>query len=224
MIAVITGDLIDSSLYKKELLEEVLNTLKKEFKNIEEDFRSSNLQFKIYRGDSFQGVVEHPEKALRISLQIKTAINRIPINNPQKNNANLKLADFRMAIGIGSFDFERDSIAESNGQAFQFSGRTLDEMKSLHRKIRLKTPQEEVNSEFNTSFFLLDMLTDKWSSASAEVVYYLLKGLKEREIASELNISQSAVNQRKKTAGWEATAVLLNRYEEVTYKYFSNGK
>lgn len=223
MIAIITADLVDSSFYEEDLLETVLNELKNEFKEIRHLYQAQDIRFNIFRGDSFQGVIMEPKHALRIALQIKAAVNQLQSGEIKKNRASSKVADFRMALGIGTIDFERDSIAESNGQAFQFSGRTLDEMKNENQRTKIKTPVEEINEEFNTSFFLLDMLIEKWSTASAEVVYYSLKGWKEREIAEKLNVSQSAVNQRKKASGWEAISRLVTRYEQVMEKNFGHG-
>jgi uncharacterized membrane-anchored protein YhcB (DUF1043 family) len=215
MIAVLTADLIDSSLYEEKVLQEVLDTLKQEFEAITQEYKQEEVRLQIYRGDSFQGIIKNPEDALKIALQIKTAINRIHFKETLKNKAYSKIADFKIAIGIGEQDLEREAISESNGPAFQFSGRSLDEMKTENRKTKLKTDSEEINDEFNTSLLLLDTITDKWSTASAEVVYYLLKDLKEREVAAAIDISQSAVNQRKKAAGWDAISVLLDRYRAV---------
>lgn len=223
MVAVLTADLIDSSQYEEDVLEMVLNSLKKEFEQIAKDYSEDKVRFKIYRGDSFQGVLKEPEEALHIAIQIKAAVNRIHLKETTKYKAYSKIADFKMAIGIGTQDLEREAIAESNGQAFQFSGRTLDEMKTENRKTRLKTTDNNVDDEMNTSLLLLDTITDKWSTASAEVVYYLLRGLKEREVAEILSISQSAVNQRKKAAGWDAVSGLLNRYRAVIKNHL-NGK
>ncbi len=221
MIAVISADLLGSSDYSHELLEKVITVLKLEFEELK---KTSGSQFKIYRGDSFQGILYKPETSLRTVLRLKTALNQLNDSDlTHKRNMAIK-ADMRCAIGIGTYDFERESVAEANGQAFQFSGRTLDNMKTSYRKTQLKTPIEEVDEEFNTSLLLLDTLTDKWSTASAEVIYYLLKGLKETEIGEELDISQSAVNQRKKAAGWEAIKSLLERYEKLIPQYFSDGK
>ncbi len=224
MKAVLTADLIESTNYEEEVLKKVLDTLSSEFELIIKHHKKKVVRFNIYRGDSFQGIVYDPANALLISLQIKAAINRIHLKKTKKNKAYSKIADFKIAIGIGTIDLERNAISESNGQAFQFSGRSLDEMKTENRKTRIKTPDPEVDDEFNTSFYLLDTITDKWSTASAEVVYYLLKGYKEREIATELNITQSAVNQRKKASGWEAISSLLDRYQHVITKHFKDGK
>lgn len=224
MIAVLTADLIDSTLYDEEVLKKVLDTLSSEFDHITREYKKNEVRFNIYRGDSFQGIIKDPANALLISLQIKAAVNRIHLKKTRKSRTYSKIADFKIAIGIGSMDLERKAIAESNGQAFQFSGRSLDEMKNENRKTRLKTPEVEVDDEFNTSFYLMDTITDKWSTAAAEVVYYLLKGLKEREIAEELKITQSAVNQRKKASGWEAITTLLSRYQHVISLIFKDGK
>ncbi|MDT0649325.1 SatD family protein [Autumnicola edwardsiae] len=219
MIAVLTADLVNSSNYNEELLSRVLTTLKEQFNKITSLY-GPELKFKIYRGDSFQGIINIPEKSLEISLILKTAINAVHSKENSRGKAYVKEADLKMAIGIGSYEFERPSIAESNGQAFQFSGRSLDDLKKESRTIILKTPRENINAEFNASFLLLDTLMDKWSIASAEVIYYLLRGLKEQEIAEKLQITQSAVNQRKKAAGWEAVSVLLQRYQQVIAKNF----
>ncbi|MCM8570198.1 SatD family protein [Gramella jeungdoensis] len=223
MIAVISADLLSSSSYSKELLEQAIRALNREFRELEKLTHPAS-EFEIYRGDSFQGLIYAPQEALHFALRIKTAINRLHLNDSESNKAFKREADLKMAIGIGSYDFKRDSILESNGQAFQLSGRTLDEMKKYNRKLRLKTPSDNINEEFDASFLLFDTLSDKWSTASAEVIYYLLKGFKETEIAAELGISQSAVNQRKKAAGWDAIDVLLARYKKVINEHFSNGK
>jgi len=223
MIAVLTADLIDSTLYEEEILETVLDSLSEEFEKLTMQYGAEHVRFNIYRGDSFQGIISKPETALEITLQIKTAINKIHLKETKKNKAYSKIADFKMAIGIGTQDFERESISESNGQAFLFSGRTLDTMNNDFRKTLIKTEEEAINEEFNTAFYLLDTLTDKWSTASAEVVYYLLKGMKEREVATAINISQSAVNQRKKAAGWDAILGLITRFEKVIKTRFVDG-
>ncbi len=222
MVAVLTADLIDSSHYDEEVLNEVLDTLKAEFNAIT-GFTDTENRFKIYRGDSFQGVLKYPEDALKVALLLKAAVNRIHIKKTRKSRNYSKIADFKMSIGVGLQEIEREAISESNGQAFQFSGRTLDAMKTENRKIKLTTEDDDINSEFNASLFLLDTVSDKWSTASAEVVYYLIKGLKEKEVAAEIKISQSAVNQRKKAAGWDAISVLLERYNEVISKKLLNG-
>ena len=216
MKAVITGDLIDSTRYKPQELDTILDTVNKEFSH----FRSThNADFKIFRGDSFQGIVLDPTTALDLALALKTAINKMHIKNSKVSG----LPDFRIAIGIGTINLKRASILESNGEAFQFSGRALDSMKGDYPRLLLKTANQDLNDEFNVHFSLLDSVISKWSLSSAEVVYYLHKGYKEREIAEKLGINQSAVNHRKKVANWDSISLLLKRYRSAIANYINNG-
>ncbi|NNC71116.1 MAG: hypothetical protein HKN90_09875 [Flavobacteriaceae bacterium] len=216
MQAVITGDLIDSTKYTPSELDTILNTLNEEFENLK---NQHNADFKIFRGDSFQGIVLDPSKALDVVFTIKTSINKLKNTNPKLSG----LTDFRIAIGIGSVNLKRESILESNGEAFQFSGRALDTLKSDYPRLVLKTKDLNLDNEFNVNFSLLDSIISKWSRASAEVVYYVHKGLKEKEIAEVLGINQSAVNHRKKAANWDSIALLLKRYKTVISHFIANG-
>lgn len=214
MEAVITGDIIDSSKYSVEELNLILNTLNDEFECFNND-KNFNSEFKIYRGDSFQGVVLDPEIALDLVIAIKTAVNRLSIKNKMISG----LPDCRISIGVGTINLKRDSILESNGEAFRFSGKTLDTMKGDYPRLLLTTANEDLNNEFSVHFSLLDSVMSKWSTASAEVAYFLHRKYKEVEIAKKLNINQSAVNQRKKVANWDSILLLCQRYRDVIEKH-----
>ncbi len=213
MVAVLTADLINSTSYEKTFLKEVVNVLKKEFDSISKE---QDALFTIFRGDSLQGIVKHPEDALHIALRLKAAV--LKVQDPNQKKSNMPVADVRIAIGIGEADYNEKAISESNGEAFHYSGHTLDAMKAENKKLSLKTGNENINNEFKVSMRFLDSLTDKWSIASAEVIYYLLKGMKEQQIADLLKRSQAAINLRKKAAGWEEVQLLLHRFNQVFSK------
>lgn len=218
-IAILSGDLINSSEYEPATLKTVVEVLKKEFLAIEAQYPKERLAFSIYRGDSFQGVIENPTLALSIALQIKAAVNAVTNKKIQSKSA-MPIAGIRISIGIGEATYQKDALEESNGEAFQFSGRTLDIMKSEGMKMALTTGNADVNAEFKVQLKFLDATTDRWSIASAEVVYFLLKGFKEQEIAGKLSRSQAAINLRKKAAGWDEIKLLLERYHQVAQQYF----
>ena len=218
MVAILSGDLINSSKLDPEDLKSVVALLKEELLQIEKRFPKILISFELYRGDSFQGVIGDPSLALTIALQIKSAVNRFAKTDSAKSAT--PIADIRISIGVGEANYTKNALAESNGAAFQYSGRTLDAMKSEEMKIALTTNDSEINSEFKVHLKFLDALTDRWSIASAEVIYYLLKDYKEQEIARTLSRSQAAINQRKKAAGWEEIKLLLNRYSRVAKKHF----
>tara|TARA_R110002072_G_scaffold48716_12_gene133218 strand:+ start:5760 stop:6404 length:645 start_codon:yes stop_codon:yes gene_type:complete len=213
MVAVLTADLINSRGYDKPFLKGVLTLLKKEFEVISKEHDAI---FTLFRGDSFQGIIKHPEDALQIALRLKTVV--LKVENPGQQKSNIPMADVRIAIGIGEADYNEKAITESNGEAFHFSGLTLDTMKDENKKISLKTVNNNINDEFKVSLKFLDNLADKWSIASAEVIYYLLMGMKEQQIADLLQRSQAAINLRKKAAGWEEVQLLLQRFKQVFSK------
>ena len=218
-IAILSGDLVNSTSYEAKTLKSVVEVLKKEFDVLKKQYPNENMSFSIYRGDSFQGVIENPVLALPIAMQIKTAVSSYTDIKDLPKNA-MPAADIRISIGVGEAIYQKDAIAESNGEAFQFSGRTLDIMKSEGMKMALTTANKEINSEFKVHLKFLDATTDRWSVASAEVVYYLLKGYKEQDIAHELSRSQAAINQRKKAAGWDEIKLLLERYLNIAKNHF----
>lgn len=213
MVAVLTADLINSRGYDKSFLKDVLTLLKNEFDAISKEHDAI---FTLFRGDSFQGIINHPEDALQIALRLKTVV--LKVENLTQKKSSIPLADVRIAIGIGEADYNEKAITESNGEAFHFSGLTLDTMKDENKKISLKTGNDNINDEFKVSLKFLDNLTDKWSIASAEVIYFLLMGMKEQQIADLLQRSQAAINLRKKAAGWEEVQLLLQRFKQVFSK------
>lgn len=213
--SVLTADIIDSSKLEKKGLKLVQKTIHDEFGRVRKRFKDEVAFFEIYRGDSFQGVVLNPAHALKIAFLLKSSVKKFNLEQNNTSKAKKSMVDFRMAIGIGKIDALPKTLKEANGEAFLFSGRTLDGMKIKQQKTSLKTADENINQEFEVHFKFFDLLTEKWSLASAEVVYYLLQGFKEVVIAGKLGISQSAVNSRKKASGWEAISMLLARYEEV---------
>ncbi|RMA64442.1 SatD family protein [Ulvibacter antarcticus] len=218
-IAILSGDLINSSEYNPDALKAVVQVLKNEFSKLEKQFPNESIFFSMYRGDSFQGVVENTELALSMALQIKAAVRAYVMSKDLPKNA-IPMADIRISIGIGKATYKKGALEESNGEAFQFSGRTLDAMKSEGVKMALTTANQEINAEFKVHLKFLDSITDRWSVASAEVVYFLLKRLKEQDIATRLNRSQAAINQRKKAAGWDEIKLLLERYIAVAQNNF----
>jgi len=218
-IAVITGDLVDSSRFSNTRMSAIIGRLNTEFKTYTKLPSDKSVEFTMFRGDSFQGIVEDPSLALSLALQIKALINSFNDADTDAGN-NVPLADVRISIGIGEASYDLNAINVSNGEAFQLSGRTLDSMKSRQSKMAVTTPVSDVNDEFEVHMKFLDATTDRWSMASAEVVYYLLQDYKEQQIAQELNRSQAAINHRKKAAGWDEIRLLLRRYEQLTKKYF----
>jgi len=216
MNAVITADVIDSTKLSFDGEELVIKAVYDTFgddselrTNVEES------SFTITRGDSIQIEMDDASKALKTALLLKSAINKISLIGDNKTRPSI---DVRIAIGIGKAGARRTNVNESTGEAFTNSGRTLDSMKKYKRTLAIKTSNDKLDAELETELRLLEVIMSGWKITSAEVLYWTLSGLNEIEISEKLQITQSAINQRKKTAGWGGIESLLERFEELMGK------
>jgi len=210
-IAVLSIDYISSSTWTMEQRELVTNILTKELQTIQD------CKFEFYRGDSLQLVLENPENSLAIALQLKTCVNKLIIEGQSNNDIQ---SDIRISIGIGIETLTKELIAQSDGTAYQFSGRRLDTMKAEQRVLCITSKNERFNAEFEVSTLFFEEIIKRWSIASAEAIYYTLKGYKEIPLSKLLNIGQPAVNKRKKVAGWHTIEAFIDRFEKAVQQEF----
>lgn len=213
--AIITGDIIDSTRLTEAERKKMLAALKKVFQEIED--KKQKVDFKIFRGDSFQGNCPEPEDALWISLKIKTALLKVSLSGGQ--------LDARIAVGIGKAGKPTKNIGTADGEAFRNSGQLLNpKTKEEYKKLKdykflFKSPWNEVNEEMEVLLSALDALISKWTTEQAEVVYELLKHKTQTQIATELNKSQSSISERLQNANWLAVNNILARYQTVITRY-----
>jgi len=179
MIAIITGDIIDSHQIENPLLWLV------PLKDLLEQKGSSPKEWEIYRGDSFQLEVLPPE-ALRTAMQIKAAIKQV------------KKLDVRIAIGIGEKSYNSRNITESSGDAFVRSGRLLEWLKQNKLNMGVKSFDEKFDNEINMMLKLALVIVNSWSVNSAEIAKILLANpdLPQKRIGKQLGIAQSSVSER----------------------------
>lgn len=185
MIAIITGDIINSQNSDTEIWLPKLKELMASWSSTPENWE-------VYRGDEFQlkcsvdGVFH---KALLLKSLIKTFEN----------------LDVRLAIGIGNEVFRSEKITESNGSAYVNSGRLLTDIKLNGRTLAIQTENEKVNRDLNILFKWASIDFDNWTAATAEIIHQLLRNseLTQEELAKELNITQSSVSQRLKRANFD---------------------
>ncbi|MFW5762292.1 MAG: sigma factor-like helix-turn-helix DNA-binding protein [Cyclobacteriaceae bacterium] len=197
MTSVITGDIIGSR--KVDDPEAWMSPLKTLFKT--QGPEPAVWQF--FRGDSFQLEVKNVEDVLMIALKIKAAVKCI-------KNLNIKIA-----IGIGSKNYDAPAITESNGEAFIYSGELFDRMKK--KNLAIKTPWIEFDKQMNLYFDLAMLTMDRWTQNSAEIVKLSLNlpNLTQRELGEKLGITQGRVSDRQKRAGFEEMLKMEKRFREL---------
>ncbi len=196
MIAIITGDIINSDRYAASEWMEILK------KYLGRQGKSPN-DWEIYRGDEFQ-IRTTPARALPMAIQIKALIKSI------------KKLDVRMGIGLGSETFVGGSVSQSNGKAYQRSGRIFETLKEYKLNLAIVTGDDDKDDAFNLMLKLALNFMDDWSTVSAQMVSLALEkpNASQQEIADQLKIRQSAVSQRLKRARMDLVLDLLAYYDE----------
>ena len=207
IVCVLTGDIVGSTKLTHNGRESLMEHLKS-FLDKLNNFNNNKLPFRIFRGDSFQGVSFKPETALSDALLLRSwLITATP-------GASDHCWDARLGIGIGTIEFHSEDVLEMDGEAFRNSGLILDRLKTDER-IGIHTPWNEVNEEMAVHSLVIDTLSLRWSAAQAEVVAGYLQGQTQSKMASDIGISQAAVNYRLKTANWHVIDRILQRYKTL---------
>lgn len=196
MVSIITGDIIRSKKFKNP--EIWLTPLKEALTKTGIDKK----YWEIFRGDSFQIEIDNNQHAFYTAIYIKACVKTV------------KGLDVRMAIGVGNKNFEGNEVTESNGEAFQFSGETLEELKKEKINLKLKSRYQYLNDELNLYFKLALIPMDSWSISSAETVKVALENTNalQIEMAQTLGVSQDAVSKRLKRAHYNEIVELNKMY------------
>lgn len=205
---VITGDIVGSTNIKLEWRETLLDSIQKV---VDELAILSSLKIEFFRGDSFQLIVDKPEEALKVAVLLRAGLKS---RTPQGSQ---KLWDARMALGVGSISYTSDKIVVSDGEAFQFSGRELDEIGK--RRLIVKTRWEEVNDELKISTAFADDIISDWSISQAQVVYLtLLYQTSQKEIALKINKTAQNISKLLGAAKENLIRAYLDRYSILITK------
>lgn len=184
LISIITGDIVKSRSVKDSDVWMAL--LKKALKR----YISDASKWNIYRGDSFQLELSDITESFIIALYIKASIKTI------------KGLDVRLAVGIGEKTFSGQTVVESNGEAFQYSGETLETLKNEKVNLKIKTSHEDLDKELNLYFKFALSIMDHWTVNDAEIVKLVIEypeALQE-ELGKKIGINQNAVSTRLKRA------------------------
>lgn len=218
IVAVVTGDIKASR--KIEDREGLPQILKEAFDTLGQKVLHESGKFEIYRGDSFQGLIEEPAKSLLVAILIRARLRQWEDSDSIHKTSSLDLLpDARIGIGIGQVKYQAEKIVESDGEAFNYSGALLDEMKHSDAALAIRTPWTDVNEELAVSTKLLDSLVSKWSSPMAEAVYlHFSEGYTQKELSNHLGISQPAVHKRLSSANIDAVQTVLDRFEKLIKK------
>jgi hypothetical protein len=195
MIAVITGDIVNSEQYPSSIWMPILKKVLNKY-GVQPEI------WDIYRGDEFQ-LKTSPLIALAAAIQIKAVIKSV------------KNLDVRIAIGIGDETYSGGRITEANGSAYKRSGRMFETLKEEKRTLALASGNDTQDHILNLMIKLALDFMDDWSTVSANTVAYTLEHPESSQeaMARHFKIKQSAVSQRQKRSRIQLLQELLEYYQ-----------
>ncbi len=206
--AIITGDIVNSTKLTVEGRKIMLNNLQlipEVLSPVQE------VSIEIFRGDSFQIGISNAASALRCALAIRAWLR-------SHNDSGSKVLDARLAIGIGTLDYESDALSTSDGEAYRLSGRLLDDMNKSRLEIR--TPWHEVNEELKLTTAFADDIVSSWSQNQSRIILQRLITLKNHvELSQGLGISRQMIDKSLKASKEELIEAYIKRYEKLITKH-----
>lgn len=212
-IAVISADLVNSSKYEELGLVSSINTLEEP----EGQYLSlSPKNILTSRGDSFQIMMEDWENAFLKTIFLKAYFKKQTLQ--LKGQSQKKNLDVRISLAVGLVDKIPEDIGKTMEEPFVISGRALDKMKEKAQSIIINTNNQDFNRELELECAMLQYILDGWTIAQAEVIYYLVQGLKQTEIAEKLGLTQPSVSNRIQLANWTLIEKMNKRYKEIMSK------
>ncbi len=196
MIAVLTGDIINSA---QTPVPEWLPALK----SLMGEWGGSPGDWEIYRGDELQLRLP-PNEALRAAVCLKALMR------------SREDMDIRLAIGIGMETYRGQRVSESNGEAYQRSGRAFENLNREKTRLKVSGGVPAADKSLNLMLRLGLQFMDSWSRVSAETVSLALAfpEASQETLARQLDIRQSAVSQRQTRARLDLVMELLDYYRE----------
>lgn len=189
---VLTGDIINFT----KLDEQQRQTLIEHTTALLESWVPNAQNAAVFRGDSYQLILDNFGQALRRSIQLVCWFIK---STPAGSRAGLST---RVSIGLGAVAYRGRSVLDSDGEAFHLSGRNFDNMRA-GELIRIKTADAQINSQIDILLNFINLILNHWTRSQAEIVYLELEGYTQQHMADVLQIAQSAVSSRLKASQWK---------------------
>tara|TARA_R110001632_G_scaffold196876_4_gene319023 strand:- start:1110 stop:1733 length:624 start_codon:yes stop_codon:yes gene_type:complete len=202
MIAVLTGDLVDSTAMSRKdyqlavtLIEDYITACQKRF----------NARGELYRGDGIQLIFCQPQHAMRGVIELKSLL--FSATHTQKP------IGITLSIGLGDQLIEGSKPSVSQGSAFTLSGRGLDTTPSGHVSLHHEGGDFYEALVLATQF--LDHLLNSHTQMQARVLYHYLKAgfPTHSQLADVLGTSQQNVTKHLSRMGGDLIKQYLALYE-----------
>ncbi len=219
IFGIVSCDVIDStSLEMDELIRLRKDVYSELFPNIEGLY--PGFWGRVVRGDTIECCLEQPEYAFRAALLIKCWFKDWAVKHHASEQ--MRKSGIRYSIGIGSMRMVDRKEDFMDGEAIYIAGRNLDYItrKGIPAFFGMNSDNKDVNELIISNLLLVDNLIESSTERQLPILHERLYGLTETEISRKLQITQGAVNQRARGAGWPLIKDTLNVLEHIDYEWY----
>lgn len=201
--AVLTGDLVGSTSHPSSKVEAAIQAIRAAAGGIAGwQNPAHDTRFTRFRGDGWQIILVEPRLSLRAAVVVQGRLIALGLES-------------RISIGVGPAESHGSAdLSDATGEAFERSGRGLDQMQD---SARLTIDGAAVLEEDRIIADLLGERMGRWTAAQAEAAAMQLATPDRtptlQDIGNTLGISPQAVNDRLRGAGGQTIASVLRRWE-----------
>ena len=205
MVSILTGDIVNSSKLTKEQLTSVLKKLE-QFLEMQSKLHS-NMEFEFFRGDSVQIKLNDPQSSLMLATQIRIFVLSLE-------------SDIRISIGLGNINEPGERLNTSTGQAFVFSGHSLDNMKIKSRFV-FKSASKTLDSDIAVATESITAIINNWTLNRTKTVLYMMLGTSREDVCKKFNIKNVTLSKTLSSANYSTLKMILEWAENKINSYLS---
>ena len=187
--AVLTGDIVNSRMVDAKLWGEQLRLVLSSYAD----------SYDIYRGDSFQAILSL-EKAFLCTVILMARLQTID---------GIRV---RIGLGIGAIDQPSNTVKESTGEAYIYSGEAFDDLRK--DLFRIRTPWQETDRIINLLMGLCTEIMGRWTVNMAESFAAAMEHPKKNQV----QLAQLLKRKHQSQLSTELTKAGYTKIQEsVTY-------
>jgi hypothetical protein len=200
MHAVLTGDIVNSTLLDKPREERLFSAL---------NLILSGHRHEFFRGDSFQSYLSDPQDALKVALLCRTAAIAL---DPEASEVS---TDVRISIGLGNVESPVRTLATAKGEAFLLSGRALDDLQKTEGRLIIVIENKIAAVAFEVMSDYINSIYKQMTPKQAEVILELLNGNSQQQAAENLKRSKSTISQHVTAGRWDEITKIMADYSRL---------
>ena len=187
MIAVLTGDIVNSTKMSTQTYSNVIQSLKAIINQIHEKYGAVG---EIYRGDEFQIQFPNPLHAIECTLLIKLSLHAAKFSN--------KPIQSTLSLAYGNYSQLNDKPNTSSGAVFINSGRGLDQASRGDISINFEKTSENEAQKMTLLTQFLNHQLNRLTRTQAELLYQYIESTyaEHKKIADITGTSRQNISNR----------------------------